>query len=168
MDLEQTLTKWTLSGTQIKRRGMKRALSRPNLIENYTKWALSEPTLSQNLTKSALSGLKSGQVGTIGGGSCPRVDIVRKVAIWCGSGAYSRKKWSYCVGVVRVDVTTPTPYGCFFQKCVPLQHHMATFVEMGRFLTHYRQVKIVILCGRVDKNQRGKWTIHRLVNRTRR
>ena len=52
----------------------KRALSRPSLIENLAKWALPEPNLDPKLTKWALSGLKSGQVGIIGSGSCPRVD----------------------------------------------------------------------------------------------
>jgi len=104
----------------------KRAPSMQNLIENSSKWALSEPILNQTLTKWALSGFKSGQVEIIGGGSCPRVDVVRKVGILCGRGVDVQKKWSYCVGVVRVDVTTPTPYGHFFQKYVTLRHHMAT------------------------------------------
>ena len=98
-----------------------------HLIENSSKWALSEPNLGPNLTKWTLSGFKSGHVRIIGGGSCPRVDLVRKVGILCGRGVDFQKKLSYCVGVVRVDVTTPTPYGYFFRKYVPLQHHMATF-----------------------------------------
>ena len=46
------------------------------------------------------------------------------------------------MGVVIVDVTTPTPYGYFFRKYVPLPHHIATLVELGRFWTHYRIVKL--------------------------
>ena len=92
----------------------KRALSMQKLIENSSTWALSEPNVGPNLTKWTLSGFKSSQVKIIGDGSCPRVDLVRKVGILCGKGEYFQKKWSYCVGVVRVDVTTPTPYVHFF------------------------------------------------------
>ena len=109
----------------------KRALSRPNLNENWAKGALSEFNLGQNLTKWALSEPKSGQVGIIGGGSGPRVDSAWKIAKLCGRGTYKKKKWPYCVGRVIVDVTTPTPYGYFFRKYQPLPHHMATLAKMS-------------------------------------
>ena len=146
----------------------KRAPSMQHLIENSSKWALSEPNSGPNLTKWTLSGLKSNHVKIIGGGSCPRVDLVWKVGILRGKGDDFQKKWSYCVGVVRVDVTTPTPYGYFFQQCVPLQHHMVTFVEWYRFLTYYRKVKMAIWCGSVDKIQGVKWAIGSLAGRTSR
>ena len=109
----------------------KRVPSMQNLIENSSKWALSEPNLGPNLTKWTLSGFKSNHVRIIGGGSCPRVDLVRKVCILFGKGVHFQKQWSYCVGVVRVDVTTPTPYGFLFRKYQPLPHHIATLVKMN-------------------------------------
>ena len=110
------VTKFNKVGTIGYPNPTKRAPSMQHLIENSSKWALSEPNLSSNLTKWTLSGLKSNHVRIIGGGSCPRVDLVRKVGILYGRGDDFQKKWSYCVGVVRVDVTTPTPYGYFFSK----------------------------------------------------
>ena len=108
------VTKFNKVGTIGYPNPTKRAPSMQHLIENSSKWALSEPNLGPNLTKWTLSGLKSGQVKIIGGGSCPRVDLVRKVGILRGNGVDFQKKLSYRVGVVRVDVTTPAPYGHFF------------------------------------------------------
>ena len=113
------VTKFNKVGTIGYPNPTKRVPSMQHLIENSSKWALSEPNLSPNLTKWTLSGLKSNHVRIIGGGSCPRVDLVRKVGILCGRGVDFQKKWSYCVGVVRVDVTTPTPYGYFFENINP-------------------------------------------------
>ena len=70
----------------------KRALSMQKSIENSSTWALSEPNLGPNLTKWTLSEFKSGHVKIIRGGSCPRVDLVRKVGILCGRGEDVQKK----------------------------------------------------------------------------
>ena len=51
------------------------ALSRVDLGQNLAKWALSGVDLVQNFAKWALSGPKSSQVGTIGGGGGPGVDL---------------------------------------------------------------------------------------------
>ena len=119
----------------------KRAPSMHHLIENSSKWALSEPNLDPNLTKWKLSRLKSGQVRIIGGGSCPRVELVRKVGILCGKGEDFQKKWSYCVGVVRVDVTTPAPYGHFFSKISTSPTQYGHFCEIGSIFDPLSQGK---------------------------
>ena len=75
------------------------------------------------------------------------------------------KKWSYCVGVVRVDVTTPSPYGHFFRKDAPLPHNITTFVKLGRFLAHYRKVEWLYCVGGVEqiKGSSGQLASSRLL-----
>ena len=86
------VTKFNKVGTIGYPNPTKRAPSMQHLIDNSSKWALSEPNLGPNLTKWTLSELKSGHVRIIGGGSCPRVDLVRKVGILYGMGCRFSKK----------------------------------------------------------------------------
>ena len=133
-----------------------------HLIESSSKWSLSEPNLGPNLIKWTLSGLKAGHVKIIGGGSCPRVDLVRKVGILCGKGEDFQKKVVILCGNGESRCHHSRTIWQLFRTSSPLPHNMATCVKLGRCLTHYRNVKMGMLCGRGRTNQGVKWTTRTL------